>query len=45
MKACEYFLNKMHVNKIEDEYFADHMVIYIEKKLTEKLNYNSITMS
>ena len=30
MKACEYFLNQMHVNKMEDEYFAD-MVIYIEK--------------
>jgi len=31
MKACEYFLNQMHVNKMEDEYFADNMVNYIEK--------------
>jgi len=31
MKACEYFLNQMHVNKMEDEYFADNIVIYIEK--------------
>jgi len=41
MKVCEYFLNQMHVNKMEDEYFADNMVIYIEKKLTENFNYNS----
>ena len=26
---------------MEDEYFADNMVIYIEKKLTENFNYNS----
>jgi len=31
MKVCEDFLNQMHVNKIEDEYFADNMIIYIEK--------------
>jgi len=30
---------------MEDEYFADNMVIYIEKKLTEKFNYNLITLS
>jgi len=31
MKVCESFLNQMHVNKMEDEYFAENMVIYIEK--------------
>jgi len=31
MKACEYFLNQMYVNKTKDEYFADNMIIYIEK--------------
>jgi len=31
MKVCEYFLNQMYVNKSEDEYFADNMIIYIEK--------------
>jgi len=31
MKVCEYFLNQMHVSKMEDEYFADNMIIYIEK--------------
>jgi len=24
-------LNQMYVNKTEDEYFADNMIIYIEK--------------
>jgi len=31
MKTCEDFLNQMHVNKMEDEYFIDNIVIYIEK--------------
>jgi len=31
MKTREYFLNQIHVNKMEDEYFVDNMVIYIEK--------------
>ena len=31
MKACEYFLNQMNVNKMEDEYFIENMIIYIEK--------------
>jgi len=31
MKACEDFLNQMYVNKMEDKYFADNMVIYIKK--------------
>jgi len=31
MKACEYFLNQMNVNKMEDGYFVDNMIIYIEK--------------
>jgi len=31
MKACEYFLNQMHLSKMEYEYFADNMIIYIEK--------------
>jgi len=31
MKACEYFLNQMNVNKTEDGYFVDNMIIYIEK--------------
>ena len=31
MKSCEYFLNQMHVNKMEYEYFVDNMVIYIKK--------------
>ena len=33
MKVCEYFLNQIYVNKTEDEYFADNMVIYIKKKV------------
>ena len=31
MKACENFLNQMHVNKMEDKYFVDNIVIYIGK--------------
>jgi len=31
MKAYEFFLNQMHVNKMEDEHFVDNMIIYIEK--------------
>jgi len=31
MKAYEDFLNQMHVNKMEDKYFVDNMVIYIKK--------------
>jgi len=31
MKACKDYLNQMHVNKIEYEYFVDNIVIYIEK--------------
>jgi len=31
MKACEDFLIQIHVNKMEDKYFTDNMVIYIEK--------------
>jgi len=31
MKACEYFWNQIHINKMEDAYFANNMVIYIEK--------------
>jgi len=31
MKVCEYFLNQIYVNKTEDEYFTDNMIIYIEK--------------
>jgi len=27
----EDFLNQMHANKMEGEYFADNLVIYIEK--------------
>jgi len=27
---------------MEDEYVADNMVIYIEKNITEKFNYDSI---
>jgi len=32
----------MHMNKMEDGYFADNMVIYIGKKIVEKLSYDSI---
>jgi len=31
MKDCEDFLNQTHVNKMKEEYFADNMVICIEK--------------
>jgi len=31
MKVCEDFLNQIYVNKMKDEYFADNMIIYIEK--------------
>jgi len=31
MKACEDFLNQMHINKMKDEHFVDNMVIYIKK--------------
>ena len=31
MKVCEYFLDQMYVNKTEYDYFADNMIIYIEK--------------
>ena len=43
MKVCEYFFNQMYVNKTEDEYFADNMIIYIKKMLTEKSNYNQFS--
>jgi len=32
----------MYISKIKDEYFVDNMIIYIEKKITKKVNYNSI---
>ena len=32
----------IYINKMEDEYFRNNMVIYIEKKITEKFSYNLI---
>jgi len=30
----------MHISKMKNEYFVDNMVIYIEKKIAEKFNYD-----
>jgi len=34
----------MHVNKMKDEYFANNMVTYIEKKIAKKFSPDSIIM-
>jgi len=37
MKACEYILNQMHINKMEDEYFVDNIV--------RRSNYHYLTLA
>ena len=43
IKCLWWLLNRsVHSSKMENEYFADNMVIYIEKKIAEKFSYDWI---
>jgi len=43
MKYLWWLLNRyMHISKMENEYVVNNMVIYIEKKIVEKFNYDWI---
>jgi len=43
MKCLSWLLNRyVQISKMENKYFADNMVIYIEQKIAEKFSYDWI---